>query len=114
MQGKKKGIRGDIHIMNTEIHLLELYFETMMVALGLHGGRQYLYINLDIWPQGTSRGLLAQEKRTFRGCSIISFGPSQKGQFAACVKPFAKSSGGIMFASFFILGVATFFALVSH
>ena len=35
MQGKKKGIRGDIHIMNTEIHLWELYFETMMVALGL-------------------------------------------------------------------------------
>ena len=73
MQGKKKGITGDIHIMNTEIHLLELYFETMMVALGLHGGGQYLYINLDIWPQGTSRGLLAQKKRTFRGCSIISF-----------------------------------------
>ena len=67
MQGKKKGIRGDIHIMNTEIHLLELYFETMMVALGLHGGRQYLYINLDIWPQGTSRGLLAKKKGTFKG-----------------------------------------------
>ena len=73
MQGKKKGIRGDILIMNTEIHLWELYFETMMVALGLHEGGQYLYINLDIWPQGTSRGLLAQKKRTFRGCSIISF-----------------------------------------
>ena len=66
MQGKKKGIRGDIHIMNTEIHLWELYFETMMVALGLHGGGQYLYKKFRYLASWNIKGVIGSKEENFQ------------------------------------------------